>query len=194
MKKSGGISYEKVRDETERDSDTSDNTATDLQDDIIGPNFIEEYRNQVTKKMKDYKYMLILAMYIDSIFQDCEIFFRTEVDLVENVFRLVLHEYFSSFITYELEPGSYSLKDVSESLSTSLQSEYDGYHNAFDIECDDFTMKTKLVVRPGILAIKFDENSFFITIQGFNYGWDYKPYKKHISQKIVNKNAQIIYI
>ena len=39
--KAGGITYEKVRDEIERDLDISDITATDLQDDIIGPIIIE---------------------------------------------------------------------------------------------------------------------------------------------------------
>ena len=42
--KSGGISYEKVRDEIIRDLDISDITATDLQDDIIGPKNIKKYR------------------------------------------------------------------------------------------------------------------------------------------------------
>ena len=40
--KVGGITYEKVRDEIERDLDISDITAADLQDDIIGPIIIEE--------------------------------------------------------------------------------------------------------------------------------------------------------
>ena len=44
--KSGGISYIKVRDEIERDLDISDITAADLQDDIIAPNIIEEYKNR----------------------------------------------------------------------------------------------------------------------------------------------------
>ena len=51
--KAGGVSYEKVKDEIERDLDISDITATDLQDDIIGPNIIDESREQVTKRMKD---------------------------------------------------------------------------------------------------------------------------------------------
>ena len=48
--KCGGNTNEKVRDEIERDLDISDITAVDLQDDIIGPNIIEEYREKVTKK------------------------------------------------------------------------------------------------------------------------------------------------
>ena len=46
--KSGGITYEKVRDEIERDLDMSDITAVDLHDDIIAPIIIEEYKEQVT--------------------------------------------------------------------------------------------------------------------------------------------------
>ena len=38
----GGVSYEKVRDEIERDLDISDITATDFQDEIIGPIIIKE--------------------------------------------------------------------------------------------------------------------------------------------------------
>ena len=47
-------------------------------------------------------------------------------------------------------------------------------------------MKTKLDVKAGIIAIRFDEKSFFSTILGFTAGWDYKHYNKYISQKIVN--------
>ena len=43
------VSYENVRDEIERDLDFSDVTATDLQDEIIAPIIIKEYREQVTK-------------------------------------------------------------------------------------------------------------------------------------------------
>ena len=50
--KADGMSYTKVRDEIEKDLDVSDITATDLQNDIIGPIIIEEYREQVTKKWK----------------------------------------------------------------------------------------------------------------------------------------------
>ena len=47
-------------------------------------------------------------------------------------------------------------------------------------------MKTKLDVKAGIIAIRFDEMSFFSTVLGFTAGWDYKHYNKYISQKIVN--------
>ena len=124
--KSGGVTYEKVKNEIERDLDISDITATDLQDDITAPIIIEEYRKQVAKRMKDGQYMNILARYTSSVFQDFESFLRTEIDLVEDDIRLVLDEYNSSFITYELDSGIYTFKDISEALFNILQSEYPG--------------------------------------------------------------------
>ena len=166
--------------------DISDITATDLQDDILGPIVIKEYREQVTKRMEDDKFMKFLAGYTSSVFQDFESFLRTEVDVVEDDIKLVLDEYNSSFITYELDKGIYNFKDISEALFNILQSEYPGHSNVIDIEFDDITMKTKLVVRFGIIAIRFDEKSFFSTVLGFTPGWDYKHYNKYTSQNIVN--------
>ena len=183
--KSVSIFYEKVRDEIERDLDISDFTATDLQDDIIGPIIIEEYRNQVTKKMKDEKYMRIFAIYVCSVFQDFESFLRTEVDLVEVDIDMLWDEYNSRFIRYELTPGIHTFKDLSESLLKILQPEYESYHNAIDIEFGDNTRRTKLVVRQGIASIRFDEFFVFSTILTFNPHWDYKHYNQYISQKIV---------
>ena len=184
--KAGGATYEKVRDEIEKDLDIEDITASDLQDDIIGPIIIEEYEKQVTKRMKDERYMFILNSYINSVFQDFESYLRTEVDLVEDDIKLVLDEYNSSFITYELQPGIYTFEDISEALYNIIQSEYPDPADVIDVEYDDITMKTKLVVGYGLIAIRFYEKSFFSTILGFTSGWDYKSYNKYTSQKIVN--------
>ena len=103
--------------------------------------------------------------------------------MVEDDIKLVLDDYNSSFITYELDAGIYSFKDISEALLKILQTEYDGYHNSIDIEYDYITMKTKMVVRSGIMAIRVDEKSFFSTVLGFIPGWDYKHYNEYTSQK-----------
>ena len=184
--KAGGITYEKVRDEIEKDIDIEDITAEDLQDEIIAPIIIEEYKKQVTRRMNDEQYMNILALYTSSVFQEFESFLRTQIDLVEDDIKLVLDKYNSNFITYELAPGIYTYRDIAEALFNILQIEYPGPSNAIDIEYDDITMKTKLVVNIGIIAIRFDEKSFFSTILGFTPGWDYKHYNKYVSQKIVN--------
>ena len=187
--KAGGVTYEKVRDEIEKDLDIEDITAADLQDELIGPIIIEEYKKQVAKRMNDEQYMNILASYTSSAFQDFESFLRTQIDLVEDDIKLVLDEYNSSFITYELEPGIHSYKEISEALFYILQSEYPQSSSEVLIRLDDVTRKTKLFVNSGIIAIRFDENSFFSTILGFTAGWDYKHYNQYLSQKIVNLSS-----
>ena len=187
--KSGGVTYEKVRDEIEKDLDIEDITAADLQDDKIAPIIIEEYKKQVTKRMKDDEYMNIVAGYVRSVFQDFETDLRTEVGLIEDDNKLVLDEYNSNFITNEIPTGIYCFKDISEVLLNFLQSEYKVDFNKIVIEFDDITRKTKLGVRPGIIVIRFDEKTFFNTILGFTTGWDYKHYNKYISQKMVNLSS-----
>ena len=164
-------------------------TATDLQDDIIGPIIIDEYREQVTERMKDGQCMKILANYTISVFQDFESFLRTQIDLVEEDVYLVLDEYNSSFITYELDPGIYSHRDTSEALFYTLQFEYPQSNSEILIRLDGITRKIKLVVNEGIIAIRFDEKSFFSTILDFTPGWDYKHYNQYLTQKIVNLSS-----
>ena len=53
-----------------------------------------------------------MAGYIRSMFQDFESYLRTEVDLVEDDIRVVLDENISIFITYELEEGVYTFRDL----------------------------------------------------------------------------------
>ena len=184
--KADGISYTEVRDEIDRDLDISDITDADLQDDIIAPIIIEEYKKQVTKRMNDEQYMNILSIYTSSVFQDFERFLTTQIYLVEDDIELVLDEYNSSFITYEITPALYNFKDISEALFNTLQSKHPGPSNVIDFEYDDITMKTEMVVKSGIVAIRFDRKSFFSTVLGFTSGWDYNHYNKYTSQKNVN--------
>ena len=106
--------------------------------------------------------------------------------MVEDDIKLVLDEYNSSFITYEIEPGIYSYREISEALFYILQSEHPQSGSGILIRLDDVTRKTKLIVNSGIIAIRFDEKSFFSTILDFTAGWDYKHYSQYLSQKIVN--------
>ena len=52
--------------------------------------------------MKTDEYMKVLAGYTRSIFHDFEIYLAAKVDLVEHDIRLVLDDYSSFFVTYEL--------------------------------------------------------------------------------------------
>ena len=171
--------------------DISDITATDLQDEIIAPIIIKQYREQVTKRLKYAGYMSILAGYVSSVFQDFESFHRTEIDLVEDDIRLVLNEYNSSFVTSELGPVVYTFKDLSEALFNILHPEHEASSKVIVIEFDYIKMKTELVLKDGIIAIEIDENSFFKTIVGFTSVWDYKHYNEYTGQKILNLTITI---
>ena len=57
----------------EEDSKSSDITATNIQDEILGPLIIEEYRKEVPRRKKNDKDMDVLAGYTSSISQDLEI-------------------------------------------------------------------------------------------------------------------------
>ena len=116
--------------------------------------------------MEDIVYVNITAGYIRSIFQDFESYLRTEIDLVEDDIKLVLDEYNSNFITYELQLGIYTFKDLSEVLF-NIQPEYPGRSNVIVIEFDDIAMETKLVVRSGIVAKDFMKNRFLLPFSVF---------------------------
>ena len=62
--------------------------------------------------MKDDKKIDFLGFYVSSVFQDFESFLGTRIDLVEDDIRLVLDEYNSNFIFYEITPGNYKFKNI----------------------------------------------------------------------------------
>ena len=62
-------------------------------------------------------------------------------------------------------------------------------NDATYIESDDITMKIKLIVGAGFIAMRFDEKSFFSSILGFNPHWVDKNYNEYISQKTVNLSS-----
>ena len=66
-----------------------DITTTDVQFEIIGLIIIEEYKKELSKRMKNGKYMDNSAGYTSSIFQDFEKYLTTESDLLEDDIRLV---------------------------------------------------------------------------------------------------------
>ena len=126
--KCGGVSYEKLWDEIEKHLEITYITATDLWDGIISPIIFEEYRKREAKKMKNDEDMRSLAIYNRSIFQDFECFLWKDVDLIEDDIRFISDAYNSSFAIYELEPGIYTFKDISEAFLRILQPEYERYH------------------------------------------------------------------
>ena len=68
--------------------------------------------------------MMLLLHYSRSPFRDFESYLRMVVGLDEEVIQLILKQYFSPFITYELTPGTYTTQDISNAVHTfSVHSE-----------------------------------------------------------------------
>ena len=87
----------------------------------------------------------------DHFFRDFESYLRILVSLDEDDLQLVLKQYNSNFVKYELSPAIYTVKDISEIVYTM------GDHaGTLQIEYDDFTMKKKphltQLVLEGLLA------------------------------------------
>ena len=110
--------------------------------------------------------MISLFGYATSPFRDFESYLRFVVGLDEEDIQLILKQYNSHFITYELTPGIYTIQDISDAIHT-----FSGHNEIIEIEYDDITMKTKITLKykggrdkfvSGML--RFDERSFFHTL------------------------------
>ena len=87
--------------------------------------------------------------------------------------QLILEQYNEQFVTYELEPGNYTIEDLQKAVYP-----LGDHEGTLQIEYDDLNKKTKLILtRFGSTfgTLGFDKKSFFHTILGFVPYWDYKP-------------------
>ena len=94
-----------LRDELEENLNISHNTPEHLQDEIIGLRIIVQFIKLSTEKKNSDGYMLLLLGYARSPLRDFESYLRIVVGLDEEDFQLILKEYNSHFVTYDLTPG-----------------------------------------------------------------------------------------
>ena len=99
---------------------------------------------------------------------------RFVVGLDEEDIQLILKQYNSHFVTYELAPGIYTIQDTSDTIHT-----FSGHSEIIEIENDDISMKTKIIIKYkggqkkfGLGTLRFDEKSFFPTLLCFESYWD----------------------
>ena len=116
---------------------------------------------------------------------------RIRVGLDEEDFQLILKENSSHFITYELSPGIYTIKDISDAVYT-----FSGHSEIIEIEYNDISMKTKIILKYndsrenfGLGTLRFDKKSFFHTLSGHDPYFDYKVPGVCSSNKILNLNT-----
>ena len=148
-----------------------------LDDEIIGPRIIDEFIKLSNEKKNNDGYMILLFGYSASSFRYFESYLRLVMGLDEEDIQLILKEYNSHFITYELTPGIYTIQDISDAIQT-----FSGHQETIQLEYDDISMRTRIVLKFknekmkfALGTLRFDKQSFFHTLLGFSPYWDYKP-------------------
>ena len=171
-----------LKDELKEILNFSHITPEHLQDDVIGPQIINEFHKLTNERKNNDGYMILLVGYNRSLFRDFESFLRIVIGLDEEDIQLILKQYNSHFVTYELTPGIYTIQDISDTIHT-----FGGHSEIIEIEYDDITMKTKIILKCkrgeekfALGTLRFDERSFFHTLLGFTPYWDYRPTNSNI--------------
>ena len=148
-----------------------------LDDEITGPRIIDEFIELSNEKKNSDGYMILLFGYSASSFREFESSLRLVVGLDEEDFQIILKEYNSYFITYELTPGIYAIQDISDAIQT-----FSGHEESIQLEYDDISMRKTIVLKFknekakfALGTLRFDKQPFFHTLLGFSPYWDYKP-------------------
>ena len=166
-------------------------TREHLLDDETASRIIDEYHKLSHEKKNSDGYTILLLNYSRSQLRDFESYLRIRKGLDEEDIQLILKEYNSHFITYELTPGIYTIQDISDAVHT-----FSGHSDIIKIEYNDISMKTKIILKYndlrenfGLGTLRFDKKSFFHTLLGHDPYFDYKVPGVYTSDKILNLNT-----
>ena len=180
-----------LKDELEEILNIPHITREHLLDDETASRIIDEYHKLSHEKKNSDGYTILLLNYSRSQFRDFENYLRIVVGLDEKDIQLILKEYNSHFITYELSPGIYTIKDISDVVQT-----FSGHSDIIEIEYNDISVKTKIFFKYkdlrenfGLGTLRFDKKSFFHTLLGHDPYFDYKVPGVYTSEKILNLNS-----
>ena len=180
-----------LKDELEEILNIPHITREHLLDDETASRIIDEYHKLSQEKKNSDGYTILLLNYSRSQFRDFESYLRIKVGLDEEDIQLILKEYNSHFITYELSPGIYTIQDISDAVHT-----FSGHSDIIEIEYNDISMKTKIILKYkdlrenfGLGTSRFDKKSFFHTLLGHDPYFDYKVPRVYTSDKILNLNT-----
>ena len=167
------FSFLELRDEVEEILNIPEMTNDHLEDETLAPRIAETYWKLRLDKISHDGYIILLMGYAKSPFRDFESYLRIFVGLEEDNIRLILKQYNEKFVTYELDPGNYTIEDLQKAVYP-----LGDHENTLQIEYDELNKRVKLILtRFGDTfgTLRFDEKSFFHTLLGFTPYWDYKP-------------------
>ena len=167
------LSFHKLQDEVAEILNIPTITDDHLDDKATADRIAETYWKLRSDKVTHDGYIILLTGYARSLFRDFESYLRLAVGLEEENIRLILKQYNEKFITYELDPGNYNIEDIHQAVYS-----LDDHKGNIQIEYDEINKKVKLILSSfanGFGTLRFDDNSFFHTLLGFDPYWDYKP-------------------
>ena len=167
------FSFLELKDEIEEILNIPNITDSHLEDETLTPLIFDTYQKLRSDKSSQDGYILLLMGYARSPFRDFESYLRIVIGLEEDNIRLILKQYNEKFVTYEIDPGNYTIEDHQEAVYP-----LGDHENTLQIKYDDIHKKVKLILtRFGSTfgTLRFDKKSFFHTLLGFTPYWDYKP-------------------
>ena len=134
-------SFEELRDEVEEILNIPEITDNHLEDETLAPRIAETYWKLRNSKASHDGYIMLLMGYAGSPFRDFESYLRIIVGLEEDNIQLILKQYNEKFITYELDPGNYTIEDLKKAVYP-----LGDHEGTLQIEYDDLNKKVKLIL------------------------------------------------
>ena len=177
------FSFAELKDEIEEILNIPEITDDHLENEILAPRIAETYWKLRDHKTSHDGYIILLMGYARSPFRDFESYLRIFVGLEEDNIRLILKQYNEKYVTYELDPGNYTLEDLKKAVYP-----LGDHEGTLQIGYDDLNKKNQLILTrfdSSFGTLRFDEKSFFHTFLGFNPYWDYKPTNVYTSDKVI---------
>ena len=162
-----------MKDEVEEILDIPNITDDHLEDETIGPRIVKGYWELRSEKSSTDGYIFLIMGYARSPFRAFESYHRNLIGLDEDDIQLNLKQHNAKFVTYEIDPGNYTIEDLQKPVYP-----LGDHEGTLQIEYDGVNMKIKLILtRFGSTfgTLRFDEKSFFNTFLGFDSYWDFKP-------------------
>ena len=109
-------SFAELKDEVEEILKIPNITNDHLEDDILGPQIAKTYWELGSDETSHDGYIILLTAYARPPFRDFESFLRIVIGLEEDDIQLILKQYYEKFITYELDPGNYTIEDLQKAV------------------------------------------------------------------------------
>ena len=181
------FSFAELKDEVEEILNIPEITDNHLEDETLGPRIAKTYSKLKLDKTSHDGYIILLMGYARSPVKDFESYLRIFVGLEEDNIRLILKQYNEKFVTYELDPGNYTIEDLQKAVY-----HFGDHENTLQIEYDELNKRVKLILtRFGDTfgTLRFDEKSFFHTLLGFTPYLDYKSGVYSSDKVILNLNT-----